>query len=185
LLTVVLLVAANLQKTAVFPPVRPVYGAATQPRGSVPQVGGVGVEPTVIVSEGLTAVCGVGVELSVTVITNAAEVPVASGVPVIKPVLALRAAHVGSEPEVTAHVYGAVPPVARISGEDEYAVLIVPLGSEVVTTLRLPGAWAVIVREGLRAVCGVGVELSVTLKTKAADVPGEEGVPVIKPVLGL
>ena len=49
---------------------------------------------------------------SVTV-TPTVEVPVVVGVPIIVQ-LAARASPAGSDPLVTAHVYGAVPPLAPI-----------------------------------------------------------------------
>ena len=60
---------------------------------------------------GLMAVCGVGLALSVTV-TVKLNVPAVVGVPSITPVTASRVRPVGSAPTVMLQVYGVVPPVA-------------------------------------------------------------------------
>jgi hypothetical protein len=62
--------------------------------------------------------------------TVKSEVPAALGVPLITPVPDASDNPAGSEPDVIAHVYGAIPP-APVSVA-EYAVPTVPLGSDVV-----------------------------------------------------
>jgi len=57
------------------------------------------------------AVWGVGTLASVAVTVNAVTTPGPVGVPEIAPVLALRLRPLGSDPEVTDHEIGAVPPV--------------------------------------------------------------------------
>lgn len=57
------------------------------------------------------ALC-VGLEESATVAVKL-KVPLAAGVPEIRPVLAARLRPAGRLPEVIDHVYGVVPPVAR------------------------------------------------------------------------
>jgi len=104
-------------------------------------------------------------------------VPLAVGVPLIKPLLELSARPAGREPAVSDHVYGGTPPVAvsaRLYGADT-----VPAGSgEVVVITRL----AMIVTENDAVACSVSV--SVTSTTKFA-VPAAAGVPEISPVAEL
>jgi hypothetical protein len=42
------------------------------------------------------------------------ELPITEGVPEITPVVELRLQPEGSDPEVTAKVYGLIPPIAKI-----------------------------------------------------------------------
>jgi len=65
-----------------------------------------------ITSETDIEVVCVGLEESATVAVKL-KVPLAVGVPEIRPVLAVRLRPAGRLPEVIDHVYGIVPPVAR------------------------------------------------------------------------
>lgn len=105
------------------------------------------------------------------------EVPEVVGVPAISPVDAVKLNPAGSEPDVTLHVYGVVPPDAVSVAE--YAVLTVPLGSEVVVTVGGCGAAAIVMLSALVAVCSGELESAAfTVKDEA---PACVGVPVMPP----
>ena len=113
--------------------------------------------PTTI-ERACVAVCAVGVVLSVA-LTVKLYVPEAVGVPEI--VLPLSVRPVGSEPAEMDHVYGLVPPLA--ASVCEYAVLVVPLGRDVVVT---PRPAPTTIERACVAVSAVGVVLSVALTVK-------------------
>ena len=116
-----------------------------------------------------------GLEASVTVMKKKGVVAGAVGVPLITPVLVFRLSPAGSVPNVSAHVYGAVPPVATMGCE--YAVCIAPPGN--VLVVMISGGVIVIFRALLVVNCGLELSLTVTLKLGASAVVG---VPIISPV---
>jgi hypothetical protein len=87
--------------------------------------------------ERLTDLVCAGFPASVTVAVKL-DVPLAVGVPEIRPVLEDRLSPAGRLPDVTDQVYGVVPPVAAI--EFEYAVPCVPEGRLDVVMLKAVGA---------------------------------------------
>ena len=106
--------------------------------------------------------------LSVTFTVKLDE-PAAVGVPDI--VLPARLSPAGSDPLVTDHVYGGVPPVA--SSPCEYAAPTIPAGNDDVVTVK---AGALIVND--RAAVADADALSVTFTVKL-DSPAAIGVPDI------
>ena len=106
------------------------------------------------------------------------DVPLVVGVPLIMPVERVSVSPAGSEPDVTLHVYGVVPPVAF--SVCEYDEPTVPPTSDVLLTARVFVAPTMIV-------IGHSTQdelLSVT-RTVNVAVPAVVGVPVIAPVVGL
>ena len=108
--------------------------------------------------------------LSVTFTVKLDE-PAAVGVPDI--VLPARLSPVGSDPLVTNHVYGGVPPVAL--SPCEYAAPTVPDGKDVVV---MTGGGSTVSDSALVA---IPPPLSVNCTVKLA-VPATDGVPLITPV---
>ena len=96
------------------------------------------------------------------------------------PVVALSVRPVGSAPDVTLNVYGAVPPVA--CSMVLYAVPTVPAGGLPLTAIAVPPAVIVICRDAV-TVSGTSLE-SVAWITND-DVPETVGVPEITPVEAL
>src|SRR5579859_2207470 len=148
---------------------------------SLPPVVQVGAALTVMLRLAV-AVLGVGKAESLTC-TVKVDVPAAVGVPEIWPD-EFRLIPGGSEPAVTSQVYGATPPLAfrLVLG---YAVLTVPVGSEldVVETVRV--ATVTVMLRLAVAVCAVGVVESVACTVKLKGLPVLVfGVPEITPVLG-
>jgi len=103
--------------------------------------------------------------------------PVALGVPVIAPVLAVSDKPAGRAPAMTDHVYGIVPEPA--SSIVLYTTPEVPLGNSIVVTAT-PGA-ATIMLSASEAVLEFA---SVTLTVKLL-VPVAVGAPEITPVLAV
>jgi hypothetical protein len=121
--------------------------------------------------------CSAGEVESVTC-TVKLDRPALVGVPLIVPPLP-RLRPAGSDPEVTVHEYGVVPPeAARV---DEYAVPTVPLGSEAVVTVSVNPVALTLMDNCLEA-CWAGEEESVTCTVKL-DWPLLVGVPLIVPLL--
>ena len=103
-------------------------------------------------------------------------VPAVVGVPVICPVELFSERPAGKKPKVTDHVYGVVPPLA--SRVVEYAVPVVPPGSDVVVTV---GGCAAAATAILNAFVPALFAASLTC-TVNDTVPGVVGVPEITPV---
>ena len=103
-------------------------------------------------------------------------VPAVVGVPEITPVDAARLKPAGSDPALTLQLYGAVPPLA--CSVVEYAVPVVPPGSDVVVT---NGGWAVAATTILSAFVAGLFAASFTCTVNDA-VPNVVGVPLICPV---
>ena len=112
---------------------------------------------------------------SVTCIVND-TVPAAVGVPEIMPVDATKLSPAGNVPALTLQVYGVVPPLA--CSVVEYAVPVVPPGSDVVVT---NGGCAIVATTILNAFVPVLFAASVTCTVNDA-VPAVVGVPLICPV---
>jgi hypothetical protein len=103
------------------------YSTPTWPDGIAPPViCKAGVDAATARVNCCLAVCA-GVDESVTCTANE-EFPACVGVPASWPVDAERFNPVGNEPDATAHVYGAVPPVA--SNVAEYGVCVFAEGTE-------------------------------------------------------
>src|SRR6185369_3055656 len=100
------------------------------------------------------------------------NVPETVGVPLIRPVPAVIVNPLGSEPAVTAQLYGNVPPETTTVWL--YMALTVPAGREVVV---ITGAPAMVIESGFVAVAPT---LSVTRTMKLEPAP--DGVPLITPV---
>lgn len=107
------------------------------------------------------------------------DVPEVVGVPEIAPVDAAKLNPAGRAPDVMLHEYGVDPPDA--ANVAEYAVLTVPLGSEVVVTVGGCGAASIVMLRALVAVCSGELE-SATL-TVNDEAPAPVGVPVMSPAV--
>lgn len=123
----------------------------------------------------MVAVNAVGVVESVAWKVKEALVAEAVGVPLISPVAGFSVNPAGSVPEVSAKVYGALPPVAV--SVCEYGVLTEPFASEVVVIAR-PGGAEIVNVKGAVAVCGGAVE-SATWNVTGAFTTAAVGVPEI------
>jgi hypothetical protein len=111
-----------------------------------------------------------------------ALVPVAVGVPEIRPVEADRATPAGRLPDEIDHVYGVVPPPA--CSELEYEVPFVPEPRLVVETVSVEGGAAAIAIESFTDwLCAAGLPPSLSNTVKLL-VPVAVGVPEISPVAG-
>jgi hypothetical protein len=113
-------------------------------------------------------------QLSVT-ITPTGKVPVAAGVPLITPVVAMLKP-VGRLPELTDHTYGAVPPAALRAAL--YVIAAVAVGKAFETMAN--GVDATVKLTVAVAVC-CGLPRSVTV-TPSVKLPFTVGVPEITPV---
>jgi hypothetical protein len=165
---------APLLTVHVYPPVPPLaasaceYATPTVPPGSEAEVTVSGGGVTAMLSAFDAAV----LLLSATVAVKFA-VPAAVGVPVMAPFTA-RFSPAGSEPLLTVHEYPPVPPLAVSACE--YAVPIVPFGSDAVVIVSVSGATAM-----LSAFDAELLPLSTTVTVKFA-VPGAVGVPAMLPL---
>jgi hypothetical protein len=112
---------------------------------------------------------------SVTLKVSEVAFAAAVGVPLIRPVDEFRVSPAGSVPDVSVHVYGAVPPVT--ANVCEYAVPSWPLGSDNVVIVSV-----VIVSVKLTLAVCAGEPESVTLKVSEVAFAAAVGVPLIRPV---
>jgi hypothetical protein len=124
------------------------------------------------------AVWVIGVLESVAVTVKVETMPGPTGVPVMAPVPVLRLSPAGSDPEVTAHSTGAVPPV-EVSIAPGYVTPNCPAGSAVVVTASVGPL--TVMDSFFLAVTAVGLVESVAV-TVNVEAPATEGVPEIAPV---
>ena len=101
-------------------------------------------------------------------------VPAVVGVPEITPVDATRLNPAGNVPALTLQLYGEVPPLA--CSVVEYAVPVVPPGSDVVVTVGGCAAATSILRFAVAL-----AKLESFTRTVKAEVPASVGVPEITP----
>jgi hypothetical protein len=146
------------------------YGTFTVPYGSIPVVRLKSVGLMVMESEPDTDAAGLLASVALIV---RLEVPATSGIPLTRQLGPIKRP-LGRVPEVTAQLYGPVPPLTPMV--ELYGTLTVPLGSAPVVRDR---AEAVMVSETVPVTVSAGLELSKTLTPKVAA-PAAVGVPLTR-----